>query len=79
VRRTEKANMRVGEYAGCIATLFYVDSLFSTCSIFELVKGNRETVLLRPNSILLTESSAKQLFGAEDPMVNPYKDMEEIP
>ncbi len=68
VRRTEKANMRVGETRVVLPALFYVDSTFLQMFNFELLKGNRETVLQRPNSLLLTETSAKKLFGTEDPM-----------
>ncbi len=35
---------------------------------FPLVKGNRQTVLLKPNSVILTESTAQKLFGNTDPM-----------
>jgi ABC-type antimicrobial peptide transport system permease subunit len=35
---------------------------------FPLVQGNRATVLSDPYSIVLTESTAKALFGTEDPM-----------
>jgi putative ABC transport system permease protein len=70
-RRTEKANMRVGETRLVLPALFYVDSTFLQIFNFELLKGNRETVLQRPNSLLLTETSAKNLFGTEDPIGKP--------
>jgi len=35
---------------------------------FELVKGNPQTALVDPRSIVLTESTAKKYFGNEDPM-----------
>lgn len=35
---------------------------------FDLIKGNPETALNDPTSIILTESSAKALFNEEDPM-----------
>jgi putative ABC transport system permease protein len=35
---------------------------------FELVTGNRETVLSTPLSVVVTESTAKRLFGDADPM-----------
>ncbi len=68
VRRTEKANMRVGENRIVLPALFYVDSTFLQMFNFELVRGNRQTVLEKPNSLLLTEESAQKLFGKEDPM-----------
>jgi putative ABC transport system permease protein len=35
---------------------------------FPLVKGNRATALQSPNSIVLTQITARKLFGNEDPM-----------
>lgn len=35
---------------------------------FEMIQGNRETALKDPRSIVLTQSTAKALFGDEDPM-----------
>lgn len=35
---------------------------------FELLQGDRETALTEPNSVVLTESTAKKYFGDEDPM-----------
>ncbi|SEI52127.1 duplicated orphan permease [Dyadobacter sp. SG02] len=46
----------------------YVDPDFLTMLSFPLVKGNPETALNDPNSIVLTESLAKALFGAADPI-----------
>jgi putative ABC transport system permease protein len=43
-----------------------VDSNFLQVFSFPLVKGNPKTVLLDPYSIVLTEKSAKSLFGNED-------------
>jgi putative ABC transport system permease protein len=68
VRRTEKANMRVGETRLVLPALFFVDSTFLQIFNFDLISGNRETALQKPNSILLTEESAQKLFGKEDPM-----------
>ena len=46
----------------------YVDPDFLKMFSFPLVKGNIETVLNDPNSIILTESLAKTLFGNQNPM-----------
>ncbi len=48
-------------------------SLYSENALFqlfdyELVAGNRETVLSAPNTAVLTQAFAQKLFGAEDPM-----------
>jgi putative ABC transport system permease protein len=46
--------------------MLFVDSSFLQMFDFKLLEGNRETVLEKPNSIVLTAASAKSLFGKED-------------
>jgi ABC-type antimicrobial peptide transport system permease subunit len=46
----------------------YVDPDFLKMFSFPLVKGDIETVLRDPNSIILTQSLAKTLFGDQDPI-----------
>ena len=69
---------------------FYADSTFFQVFSFPLVQGNTSKVLTEPNSVVLTQSSAKKYFGNEDPMgktiqVNNQKDyvvtgvMEDVP
>lgn len=48
--------------------VFLTDTNFFTVFSFKLIKGDPATVLKDPNSIVLTESSAKKYFGADDPM-----------
>ena len=48
--------------------MFFVDSTFLQIFDFPLIRGNRETVLKSPHSIVLTRSSAEKLFGQEDPI-----------
>lgn len=49
--------------------IFFVDStFFDVFDGYELIKGNRETALELPSSILLTESMAKKYFGEEEPI-----------
>ncbi len=45
-----------------------VDSTFLRVFTFPLVKGDAASALLHPNSILITESIAKRVFGDEDPI-----------
>jgi len=45
-----------------------VDSMFLEVFSFPLLKGNPQSVLMDPYSIVLTESLAKSLFGRDDPM-----------
>ena len=47
--------------------------LFADASIFEvftfpMIRGNPETALIRPHSLVLTKSTAHKYFGDEDPM-----------
>lgn len=48
--------------------IFLADSNFFSFFDFELVKGDRVTVLKDPHSIVLTESTAKKYFGKEEPL-----------
>ncbi|WP_431216529.1 ABC transporter permease [Puia sp. P3] len=48
--------------------VFDVDTSMLAMFDFPLVKGDRATALLKPNSIALTASAARNLFGAEDPI-----------
>jgi putative ABC transport system permease protein len=47
---------------------FYVDPDFLRIFSFPVIKGDKETALNDPNSIVLTQSLAKTLFGKEDPI-----------
>jgi putative ABC transport system permease protein len=47
---------------------FFVDTSFLGMFDFPLVEGDRQTALQKPNSIVLTQASARQLFGASDPL-----------
>jgi putative ABC transport system permease protein len=47
---------------------FYVDPDFLRIFSFPVIKGDKETALNDPNSIVLTQSLAKTLFGEEDPI-----------
>lgn len=47
------------------------DSTFFSVFDFPLLKGNPQTALRDPNSVVLTETTAKKYFGAADPMGQP--------
>jgi len=47
---------------------YFVDTTFLQLFDFPLLAGDRLTALQRPNSVVLTESAARQLFGGADPM-----------
>lgn len=48
--------------------ILIVDSTFFHVFDFELVRGSADEVLTRPGTIVLTETLASSLFGAEDPI-----------
>lgn len=48
--------------------VFFVDSTFLKMFDFKLLRGDRATALLKPHSVLLTQETAKRIFGSEDPM-----------
>jgi putative ABC transport system permease protein len=51
----------------------YVDPAFLKIFSFDLLKGDIETALNDPNSIILTQSLAETLFGKDDPMGKTIK------
>jgi putative ABC transport system permease protein len=63
-----KYQLTAGEKRIYTPQLFAVDSTFFSMFDFPLVKGDRKTALQKPNSVVLTETTAKELFGKEDPM-----------
>ena len=48
--------------------IFAVDTSFLHIFDFPLLKGDRSTALEKPHSAVLTESTARKLFGDQDPM-----------
>ena len=48
--------------------VLFVDSTFFQVFDYEVSKGDKATALQKPNSILLTESTAKRYFGDDDPL-----------
>src|SRR5436190_4321169 len=63
-----KNQMTYNEKRIYLPQVFFVDSTFLQIFDFKLIKGSAETVLQKPNSVVLTEASAEKLFGAEDPV-----------
>ncbi len=48
--------------------ILFVDSTFLQLFDFPVLNGDRNKILEKPNSIALTEESAKKLFGDDDPI-----------
>ena len=49
-----------------VTQVAWVDSAFLEMTGFSLIKGNAETVLAQPGSLVLTENLARRLFGRVD-------------
>ena len=65
---SEKYSLNKGNERVYLPKIFWTDSAFLQVFDFELLKGNRNTCLSEPRSILLTEESAHKFFGKGDPM-----------
>ncbi len=50
--------------------LLFADSTFFSVFDFKLLKGDPESALVRPRSMILTEEYARKYFGNNDPMGN---------
>ncbi len=57
-----------GEKKGYYNSALFVDLSFFEVFDFELIYGDKTKALHGPNSIIITESLSKQLFGEEDPV-----------
>jgi len=47
---------------------FYANPDFLKTFTFPLVQGNASVALIRPNTLLLTESASRKLFGGDEPL-----------
>lgn len=68
IRWTDKYQMTYKDKRIYFSQSYFVDSVFLQMFDFTLIKGNRATVLEKPNSAVLTEEGAAKLFGNEDPV-----------
>jgi putative ABC transport system permease protein len=73
VHWTGKYQMTFGEKRIYFHESFFVDSTFLQLFDFKLLKGDRNTVLEKPNSVVLTQASAEKLFGSQDPIGKTIK------
>jgi putative ABC transport system permease protein len=64
----EMAGLRNGEKKVFLKNVFWADSSFFHMFDYKLLKGNPAQALAQPNSVVLTEESAANLFGTEDPI-----------
>ncbi len=56
----------VGDQRFQETSFFYSDSSFFDIFSFDLIQGNPSTALVRPGSLVLTQSSAEKLFGNQE-------------
>ena len=64
----QKYQMTYGDKRVFLPQLFFVDSTFFKIFDFKVLRGDVNTALLRPHSVMLTEDAAKKIFGDADPM-----------
>ena len=64
----EGMTVKIGDRTFFEKDFLYTDSTFFEIFSFKLIKGNPESILNRPNTILLTESTASKYFGDEPAM-----------
>ncbi|HET6252924.1 MAG TPA: ABC transporter permease [Puia sp.] len=60
--------MTSGEKRVFFPRTYFVDTSFLRMLDFPLLEGDRQTALQMPNSIVLTESASRKLFGTADPL-----------
>ncbi len=68
VRPSGEMKFRIDESTFTLAETVWADSSFFEIFDFKLVEGDPNTALAKPKSLVLTESSARQLFGDESAM-----------
>ncbi|MFC2139199.1 ABC transporter permease [Bacteroidota bacterium] len=67
-RRPVTENFRYKDKSVKIENLLYADSTFFNLFSFDLIKGNKSRLLTDPFTIVLSESTAKRIFGGSDPI-----------
>lgn len=60
--------MRFGENSFSSQKMLFADTSFFSVFTFPLTKGDPKTALAAPYSVVLTENTAKKLFGDDNPM-----------
>ena len=68
IRWDEKVQMTYRNNKIYLPQILTVDTSFLHIFDFQILRGDRRTALDKPNSVVLTESSARKLFGSQDPM-----------
>lgn len=63
---SEGATITIKDKSFQESNLFYADSTFFDVFSFDLIRGNRNTILTKPYTIVLAESTAERYFGTTD-------------
>lgn len=68
MHRWGKPILRYGEKSFTEDKVFFAESNFFDFFSFRLISGNAQTALKEPNSMVLTEKTARKYFGDENPL-----------
>lgn len=68
VKWDKKYQMTYGEKKVFLPQVFAVDSAFLKIFNFNVIKGDAQSAIEKPNSIAITQETAEKLFGKEDPI-----------
>jgi putative ABC transport system permease protein len=68
MHRWGKPIFKYGEKAFTEDKVFFTESNFFDFFSFKLISGNAKTALTEPNSVVLTEQTARKYFGDENPL-----------
>lgn len=68
IRWNTKYQMTYADKRMYLPQTFFVDSAFLHMFDFRMLQGDRATALDKPNSAVLTASTARKLFGSENPI-----------
>ncbi|MCE7994539.1 MAG: FtsX-like permease family protein [Roseivirga sp.] len=72
MRRGFSGDARLGEKVVPVSAIQASDDFFKVFS-FELLRGNPETALSEPHSIILTDETAEKMFQGQDPMGQTFQ------
>lgn len=70
-KTVQRADMPPGSRRGISVETVYADSSFLTVFGYKVIAGTRQSALGTPESVILTESTARALYGNEDPIGRP--------
>jgi putative ABC transport system permease protein len=65
---SDRSLVKAGDINNYEDRISYADSSFFEIFTFQVIAGDQDQFLKKPNTIILTESSARKYFGSENPM-----------